>query len=117
MTFAATLPSVAELDMPLERDVFLGLLIRELSGTLQDLVGLEEASGFVSVVGQRVGDHINQSYRNALQMSSLSRQQLAEVLVDLKRRAPSSCSASSCRWHRCWSGPARWACRRCRRGR
>jgi hypothetical protein len=33
-----------ELDLPLERDVFLRTLIRELAGTLQDVVGLEEAS-------------------------------------------------------------------------
>lgn len=74
------------LSVPLERDVFLRSLIRELAGTLQDVVGMEEASGFISVVGQRVGDHINESYRNALAVSNLSRGQVAEVLVDLKRR-------------------------------
>ena len=78
--------AVNELDLELERDVFLRTLIRELSGTLQDVVGLEEASGFVSVVGQRVGDHINAQYRSALQVDGLSREQVQEVLVDLKRR-------------------------------
>ena len=79
-------PRVADLDLPLERDVFMRTLIRELAGTLQDVIGLEEAAGFVSVVGQRVGDQINDGYRKALQVSSLSRGQVAEVLVDLKRR-------------------------------
>jgi predicted ArsR family transcriptional regulator len=74
------------LPIPLERDVFLRTLIRELSGTLQDVVGLEEASGFVSVVGQKVGDQINESYKAALQVDGLDRSQVAEVLVDLKRR-------------------------------
>ena len=78
--------SVKDLPIPLERDVFLRTLIRELAGTLQDVVGLEEASGFVSVVGQRVGDQINESYKSALEVSSLSRGQVAEILVDLKRR-------------------------------
>ena len=77
---------VQELPIPLERDVFLRTLIRELAGTLQDVVGLEEASGFVSVVGQRVGEQINQSYKAALAVPELSRQQVAAVLVDLKRR-------------------------------
>jgi predicted ArsR family transcriptional regulator len=91
MTLSDTVaPSVAQLAVPLERDVFLRLLIRELSGTLQDVVGLEEASGFISVVGQRMGDHINESYKNALQVSNLSRQQVADVLVDLKRRIQGS---------------------------
>ena len=74
------------LSLPLERDVFLRNLIRELAGTLQDVVGLEEASGFVSVVGQRVGDQINESYKNALRVEGLDRPQVAAVLVDLKRR-------------------------------
>ena len=48
-----------ELSIPLERDVFLRTLIRELAGTLQDVVGLEEASGFISVVGQNMGRQID----------------------------------------------------------
>jgi len=47
---------ISELDVPLERDVFTRMLIRELSGTLQKDAGIEEAPGFVSVVGQRIGD-------------------------------------------------------------
>lgn len=78
--------TVSELPIELDRDLFLRTLIRELSGTLQDVVGLEEASGFVSAVGQRIGDHINLSYRSALNVHVLSKQQVAEVLVDLKRR-------------------------------
>ena len=77
---------VAALAVPLERDVFLRTLIRELSGTLQDVVGLEEASGFVSVVGQKVGDQINHDYKAALQVTGMDRSQVADVLVDLKRR-------------------------------
>jgi predicted ArsR family transcriptional regulator len=74
------------LPVPLERDVFLRTLIRELAGTLQEVVGLEEASGFVSVVGQKVGEQINATYKAALAVPELSRDQVAAVLVDLKRR-------------------------------
>jgi predicted ArsR family transcriptional regulator len=70
----------------LERDVFLRTLLRHLAGTLQDIVGLEEASGFVSVVGQKIGDEINEGYKQALAVDRLSRDQVAQVLVDLKRR-------------------------------
>ena len=70
----------------LNRDLFLRTLLRELAGTLQDVVGLEEAAGFISVVGQRIGDDINDGYRRALGVPLLSRPQVAEVLVDLKRR-------------------------------
>lgn len=78
--------SINSLAVPLERDGFLRSLIRELSGTLQDVVGLEEAAGFISVVGQRIGDQINGDYKAALAIPELSRQQVSEVLVDLKRR-------------------------------
>ena len=37
--------AIKELALPLERDVFLRTLIRELAGTLQEVVGLDEAAG------------------------------------------------------------------------
>jgi predicted ArsR family transcriptional regulator len=75
-----------QLDIPLDRDVFTRTLIRELAGTLEEVVGIEEASGYISVVGASIGEQINQSYKSALQVSSLSRDQVRDVLVDLKRR-------------------------------
>ena len=82
----ATLSQLEVIDVPLERDVFLRELIRELAGTLQEVVGVKQASGFVSVVGQRIGDKINAHYKAALEVSQLNREQVAAVLVDLKRR-------------------------------
>lgn len=77
---------VRELPIELERDLFVRTLLRELTGTLQDIVGLKEAAGFISVVGQRIGDQINAGYKAALNMPALTREQVAEVLVDLKHR-------------------------------
>ena len=77
---------ITEASVPLERDGFLRSLLRELSGTLQEVVGIDEASGFISLVGQRIGDQINRSYGRALAVENLSRRQVVEVLVDLKRR-------------------------------
>ena len=70
----------------LDSNHFMTSLIRHLSGMLQDVVGLDDAEGFVSLVGQRMGDEINQEYRRALALEKLPRSQVAEVLVDLKRR-------------------------------
>jgi hypothetical protein len=72
--------------VPLERDVFLRTLVRHLSGALQEVVGLPEASGFISIVGQRMGDEIDKMYRTALAVPELSAKQVAEVCVDLKAR-------------------------------
>lgn len=77
---------IRDCGVALERDVFLRRLLRELSGSLQDVVGLEEASGYISVVGQAMGERLDADYRRALRVETLSREEVAEVLVDLKRR-------------------------------
>jgi predicted ArsR family transcriptional regulator len=80
-TAATGLPDVA-----LDRDVFMRTLLRHLAGTLQDVIGLEEAEGFISVVAQQMGVGIGRMYRRVLAVERLSAEQLAAVLVDLKRR-------------------------------
>lgn len=73
-------------EIRLERDIFLRRLLRELAGTLQEVVGIEEASGYISVVGAAMGEHIDAEYRRAISVDRLSREQVAAVLIDLKRR-------------------------------
>ncbi|AEG02899.1 methanogen output domain 1-containing protein [Methylomonas methanica] len=70
----------------LNRDNFFRQMLRHLSGTLQDVIGLHEAEGFIALVGQKIGDEINQEYLQALQLDRLNKTQVAEVLVDLKKR-------------------------------
>lgn len=82
----AEAPKVSEAPIALERDVFLRALLRELAGTLENVVGLAEASGYISVVGGAIGEGIDASYRQALAVERLSRDQVRDVLVDLKRR-------------------------------
>jgi predicted ArsR family transcriptional regulator len=74
------------LDVGLERDVFLRTLLRHLAGSIEEVVGVAEASGFISVVGLRMGQEIGDTYRRELGVARLDRAQLAGVLVDLKRR-------------------------------
>ena len=83
---SATEKPISELPVELERDEFMRELLRHLSGTLQDVVGLDQAAGFISLVGQKLGEIINEKYCTALQVDNLSRAQVTDVLVDLKRR-------------------------------
>lgn len=78
--------AIEDLDVALDRDVFFRTLIRQLSGVLQDVVGLEDAAGFVSVVGQHMGRQIGGDYAAALGTDRLTPEQIGAVLVDLKRR-------------------------------
>lgn len=75
-----------QLDVDLDRDVFLRSLLRELSGSLEQLVGLEEAEGYISLVGQAIGEQVHDTYRRALGREQLSTEDAAGVMVDLKRR-------------------------------
>ncbi|MEJ2213551.1 MAG: methanogen output domain 1-containing protein [Gammaproteobacteria bacterium] len=74
------------MNVNLELEGFLRNLIGHLSGTLQDVIGIDEASGFISIVGRNIGHEINQQYHAALNTEKLNREQLADVLVDLKQR-------------------------------
>ena len=70
----------------LDRDRFLRGLLRELAGTLESVVGVDEASGYISIVGGSIGDQIDAAYRREIGVDKLTRDQVAQVLVDLKRR-------------------------------
>lgn len=74
------------LDIPLDRDRFMRSVIRELAGTLEDVVGLEEASGFISLVAQHLARELEAEYKQVLGCPRLDRDQVARVLVDLKAR-------------------------------
>jgi hypothetical protein len=78
--------AIQQLNIPLNRDIFFTTLIRELTGTLEAVIGYEEAKGYISLVGQHMGDWINILYTNELGVATLNREQVAAVLVDLKQR-------------------------------
>lgn len=78
--------AASDLSLQLDRDLFLRNLLRELSGTLEDVIGLDEAAGFISIVGQHIGEWINNEYKGSLQDLADNPSVVASVLVDLKQR-------------------------------
>ena len=70
----------------MDRDVFLRTLIRALAGTPEEVAGVKDASGYISVVARKIGEQMNRDYNAALGTSNLTREEVAAVLVDLKRR-------------------------------
>lgn len=78
--------SLSDSSISLDRDIFLRSLIRELAGILEGVVGYAEAEGYISLVGQNIGEWINDIYKKELGVSSLTRNQVADVMVDLKSR-------------------------------
>lgn len=75
-----------EVPISFDRDKFLLNLLRELSGSLENVVGLEEASGFISIVGQYLGEWMEAAYKKQLSEQEIQDIGLAQLLIDLKRR-------------------------------
>lgn len=78
--------SPKHVEVRLTRDTFMRSMLRSLSGSLEDIIGLDEAAGFMSLVGAQIGEEIDRDFRAALGVSQLDSEQVGEVLVDLKRR-------------------------------
>ena len=77
---------MAGLSLPLDRDSYLRALLGNLVDTFEGVIGLRDAAGFMSIVGQRIGEEVNQNYRDALDKKRLSRAEVAEAIVDFQRR-------------------------------
>ena len=73
-------------DIELNADLFMRRMLRELSGQLQEVVGVKEAEGFINSVGAAMGTWIEQIYRDEMGSADLDPAQVAEIFVDLKRR-------------------------------
>jgi len=77
---------VEELDLSLKRETFLLSLVKEITKSLQTVVGSEHAEGMISIVGTEIGRNIKKEYCKALNLSKIPKEQLSNVLIDLKSR-------------------------------
>lgn len=77
---------VEEAGIDLDRDRFTRKMIRELSGTIERVVGVEEASGYVATVGGLMGNWLNEAYHAELGPDDFDLDTVARIFVDLKRR-------------------------------
>ena len=78
--------SFSDLELPLDRDLFFRKMIRSFAKSLEETVGLDEAAGYVALVGSEIGDWIEEQYRRTAGIKHFTPQELAELLVDMKRR-------------------------------
>ena len=84
-------------NLPIEqnRDLFVRDVVRELVGILQDMIGLDDVEGYVSIVGARIGQRMNAEYRALSDQEKLDVDHVAAALVDLKRRIDGGFSIES----------------------
>ena len=77
---------VLDAEIGLDRDVFFRKMLRELAGTIEAIVGREEASGYVAAVGAAMGDWINAAYHAEMGPEDFDLETVASIFIDLKRR-------------------------------
>jgi hypothetical protein len=74
------------LPIPVDRDLFVRNLLRELTQSIVNKLGGASAAQFVAEIGAATGAQFNAYYHAALKTASLTREQVAEAMVDAKRR-------------------------------
>lgn len=57
----------------LDKDRFLRQLLGYLAESLQEVTGMDQAEGFISLVGQKIGDELNAHYLQSLKLTQLDR--------------------------------------------
>jgi predicted ArsR family transcriptional regulator len=78
-----------------DRTGFFLEMIAQLSSSLEDVIGLEDAEGYFALVGTSIGSQMSAHYRKANGHDDLTAQQIAEALVDLKTRIDGGFSIES----------------------
>ncbi|MGF1549705.1 MAG: methanogen output domain 1-containing protein [Sphingomonadaceae bacterium] len=78
--------AIKDLEVPLDRDMFFRKMIRSFAGSLEETVGLDEAAGYVAVVGSELGSWIEEEYKKSAGTEEFTPEQVAKLLVDLKSR-------------------------------
>ncbi|MBL6431913.1 MAG: transcriptional regulator [Alphaproteobacteria bacterium] len=80
--------SMATRDFKIELDdvSFFQGMIGTLAGTLEEVVGLEDAASFVGVVGGKIGDDLASQYVAELQGQPPNAEVLGTILVHMKSR-------------------------------
>ncbi len=72
--------------LELDRDRFLRWLTTDVAEHLEAILGLVEASGYLSMVGDSMGARLLDAYRTDLGDGPWGLETVGEVLVDLKQR-------------------------------
>ena len=78
--------SMRDLSLPLDRDLFFRKMIRSFAKNLEETVGLDEASGYVALVGSEIGEWIESQYIHSANKQHFEPTEIANMMVDLKRR-------------------------------
>ena len=86
-SIADTSPDIGALDIDFDHHGLFNTLVADMAELLGSIAGVEDACAYVSGIAARLGTDIEKQYKAALGVQHLSRDQLIEVLIDLKKRA------------------------------
>ena len=86
-SIADSSPNIGALDIDFDHQGLFSTLVADLAELLESIAGVEDACAYVSGIAARLGTDIEKQYKSALGVQHLSRDQLIEVLIDLKNHA------------------------------
>lgn len=78
-----------------EREAFFLDMLRDVSGTLEDIVGIDEAEGYMSLVGTAMGARILERWMSETGRPEISAEDLPDLLLALKARIGGGFEVSS----------------------
>lgn len=80
-------PSIGALEIDFDHHGLFNILVADMAELLESIAGVEDACAYVSGIAARLGTDIEKQYKTALGVQRLNRDQLLEILIDLKNRA------------------------------
>lgn len=80
------LPHIGSLDIGIDHHDLFNTLVSDMAELLESIAGIDDACAYVSGIAARLGADIEQRYKTALDIQHFNRDQLIEVLIDLKNR-------------------------------
>jgi predicted ArsR family transcriptional regulator len=83
----ATLPNIGSLDIDFDHHGLVNTLVSDMAELLESIAGVEDACVYVSGIAARLETDVERRYKTALGVQHLSRDQVIDILVDLKNRA------------------------------
>lgn len=83
----ASPPSIGSLDVGFGHHDLFKALVASMAELLESIAGIDDACAYVSGIAARLAADIEKRYKSALGVQHLNRDQLIEILIDLKNRA------------------------------
>lgn len=72
--------------LPIDKESFYLKLLLDLNATMEEVIGVEESRAFTNIITDRVATFYQSCYKNVIDQTTLTTEQIAYMLIDIYRR-------------------------------